>query len=131
MTLIGRVIGTAFGAFIGFLFVYFNLTEPPFIGLAIVLVILFCGMLKINHSILITVTLCLLIMFNPDREGGLLRYTFFRTVDTALGVLIGVLINWFVAPPKHLENLVKELENLLQLVKSIDKGAKALPSLQS
>ena len=114
---ISRVIGTAIGAFIGFLFAYFELNSPPFIGLAIALVIIICGLLKIRDSILITVTLCLLIMFNPTREGGLLNYTFRRTLDTALGVIIGFLVNRFIAPPNHLKSLVIELELLCKLTK--------------
>lgn len=126
----GRVLGTAIGAVIGFLFAFFELNSPPFIGLAIVLVILICGLLKTNHSILITVTLCLLILFNPNRQGGLLHYTFFRTLDTALGVFIGFLINRFVAPPNHLKSLVTELEILIALTQGAIKDNMKLPELK-
>jgi len=126
----GRIIGTALGAFIGFLFAHFELESPPFIGLAIALVIIICGLLKITHSILITVTLCLLILFNPNREGGLLSYAFFRTLDTAIGVIIGFLINRFIAPPNHLKALIKKLENLDALTKKVVKNAQKLPELK-
>jgi len=126
----GRIIGTALGAFIGFLFAHFELDSPPFIGLAVALVIIICGLLKITHSILITVTLCLLILFNPNREGGLLSYTFFRTLDTAIGVVVGFLINRFIAPPNHLKSLIKKLENLDALTKKVLKNAQKLPELQ-
>jgi len=128
---IGRVIGTAIGAFIGFTFAFFELSSPPFIGLAIALVIIICGLFKIRDSILITVTLCLLIMFNPTREGGLLLYTFRRTLDTALGVVIGFLINRFIAPPNHLKSLITELEILLTLTRKVLKNANKLPELQN
>lgn len=126
----GRVIGTAIGAFIGFIFTFFTLNSPPMIGLAIVLIILICGLFKINHSILITVTLCLLIMINPDREGGLLNYTFFRTLDTALGVIIGFLVNRFIAPPNHLKALISELEFLCKLTQKTLKDESKLPTLK-
>ena len=128
----GRVIGTAIGAFIGFVFAYFQWDSPLFIGFAIALVIVTCGLLKITHSILITITLCLLIMFNPNREGGLFNYAFFRTLDTALGVVIGFLINRFVAPPNHLKALVSELENIYKLTeRSLKaKSGTQLPKLK-
>ena len=126
----GRIVGTAVGAFIGFLFAYFELSSPPIIGLAVVIAIIICGLLKINHSIFITVTLCLLIMFNPNREGGLLNYTFFRTLDTASGVIIGFLVNRFIAPPNHLKNLTSELESLYELTKESLKDDSKLPSLK-
>jgi len=126
----GRVVGTAIGAFIGFIFAYFELSSPPVIGLAIVLVIIICGLLHIQHSIFITVTLCLLIMFNPNREGGLLHYTFFRTLDTALGVIIGFLVNRFIAPPNHLKALVTELEELCILTKRALQDGSNLSELE-
>jgi len=125
-----RVIGTAFGAFIGFLFAFFELSSPPLIGLAIALIIIICGLLKIPQATLITVTLCLLIMFNPDRDGGLFNYTFFRTLDTAIGVVIGFLINRFIAPPNHLKSLVTELEILCKLTKDALKDDSKLPELK-
>jgi len=126
----GRVIGTAIGAFIGFIFAYFKLNSPPAIGLAIVLVILICGLLKITHSILITVTLCLLIMLNPSREGGLFNYTLFRTIDTAIGVIIGFLVNRFIFPPNHLKALGVKLENLCIVTKKALKDDNELPELK-
>lgn len=127
---LGRIIGTAIGAFIGFLFVYFNLTNPIGIGFAISLVIIICSTLKIQQSILITVTLCLLIMFNPNREGGLFNYAFFRTLDTTLGVIIGFLINRFVAPPDHLNSLITALEFLLELGREAVDDAHKLAQLK-
>jgi len=127
---LGRVIGTAVGAFIGFIFAYFQISSPPVIGLAIVSVIIICGLLKINHATFITIALCLLIMFNPVREGGLLRYTFFRSLDTALGVIISFFVNYFIAPPNHLKSLVTELEVLHRLTKKIIKDGDKLPELK-
>jgi len=112
---IGRIVGTAIGAFIGFIFASFYLDSPIAIGIAIAIVIIICILLNIKHSILITVTLCLLIMFNPTREGGLLNYTFRRTLDTTLGVVIAFFINRFIAPPNHLKSLVEQLEVLLEV----------------
>ena len=127
---VGRVIGTAIGAFIGFLFAYFELESPPAIGLAIAMAIIICVFLNIKHSILITVTLCLLILFNPNREGGLFNYAFLRTRDTALGVIIGFLVNRFIAPPNHLKSLIIELESLSKLTKKTLKDNNKLPKLK-
>ena len=127
---IGRIVGTAIGAIIGFIFAYFDVSSPPLIGSAIAFIIIICGLLKIQHSILITVTLCLLIMLNPDHEEGLINYTFFRTLDTAIGVVIGFLVNRFIAPPNHLKSLALELEILSKLAKDALKDSSKLPKLE-
>jgi len=128
---IGRIIGTAVGAFIGFIFAHFSFDSPIAIGIAVALVIIICMLLNIRHSILITVTLCLLIMFNPAREGGLLFYTTRRTLDTTLGVVIAFLINRFVAPPNHLKSLVNQLEALSILTKDALENQVDWDGLQS
>lgn len=127
---VGRIVGTALGATIGFIFAYFGLTSPPLIALAIAAVIIISGWLRIRHSIMITVTLCLLIIFNPTPEGGLVLYASFRTLDTSIGVVVGLLINRFVAPPNHLKNLVAELEALYDVAKNAHTDSQQLPVLQ-
>lgn len=127
---LGRIIGTVVGACIGFIFAYFELSSPPVVGFAIVLVIIICGLFNINHAIFITITLSLLIMFNPTREGGLLRYTFFRTLDTSLGVIIGFLVNRFIWPPNHLKSLITELEYLDTVTKKALTDYSQLPELR-
>jgi len=127
---IGRIVGTGIGAFLGFLFAHLELSSPPLIGLVIALVIIFCGLLKIQHSILITITLCLLIMYNPDRGDSLLDYAFFRTLDTAVGVIVGLLVNRFIAPPNHLKSLVTELDILSKLAQESLKDSNKLPEFE-
>ena len=127
---IGRVLGTVVGALIGFIFASFELSSPPALGLAMMLVIITCGLLKINHSIFITFTLCLLIMLNPNRQGGLIHYTFFRSLDTALGVVVGVLVNRYIAPPDYLKNILAELELLPPLIKKTLGDLDKLPALK-
>lgn len=112
-----RVIGTAIGALVGFVFAYFNINTPWFVPIAIVVVIVICRALSIEHAIPITVTLCLLIMFNPNREEGFFIYTFLRLLDTAVGVIVGSVVNRFVAPPNHLKFIHRELVALNKLVK--------------
>jgi len=126
----GRVLGTVIGAFIGFIFASFELSSPPALGLAMMLVIITCGLLNISRSIFIAFALCLLIIFNPDREGGLFYYTFFRSLDTALGVVIGVLINRYIAPPDYLKILLTELEGLPALIAKAQKESDKLLTLK-
>jgi len=127
---IWRIVCTVIGAFTGFIFAYFDFYSPPLIGLAIAFIIIICGLLKIQNFIFLTVTLCLLIMFNPDRQDGIISYTFLRTLDTAIGVVIGFLVNRFIAPPNHLKSLVMELEVLSMLAKETLKDSSKLPELE-
>ena len=126
-----RIIGTSVGAFIGFLFGYFNLTAPPLMALAVVLVILACRLLKIGDAVFITLTLCLLIMLVPEREGGLFIYTTSRVLDTAVGLVVALVINFFVAPPNYLNTLTQELENLYFLTKKTIEDRSNLPKLKN
>jgi len=42
-------------------------------------------------------------------------YTVVRSLDTALGVVVGVVINYLIAPPNHLGELVARMEKFKQL----------------
>jgi uncharacterized membrane protein YgaE (UPF0421/DUF939 family) len=79
---------------------------------------------------MITITLCLLIIFNPNREGGLFNYAFFRVLDTTVGVIIGFVINRFIAPPNHLRFLINELEALQKVAQNTCIDDSLLPALQ-
>ena len=50
-----------------------------------------------------------------QREGSLITYTVVRSLDTALGVVVGVVINYLIAPPNHLSELVIRMEKFKQL----------------
>lgn len=125
-----RIIGTAVGAFIGFVFAYFELTSPPLIALAIVMVIIACGLLKIEEAIFITFTLCLLIMLNPDRDEGLFLYTALRVVDTAIGLVIGVVINYYIVPPNYLKSLTLKLDSFYALTEKVADDRSLFPKLK-
>ena len=128
---IGRILGTAIGAFVGFVFGSLGFDSPLAIGIAVAIVIMICVKLNILHSTLITITLCLLIMFNPDREGGLFNYALFRTLDTAAGVVVGFLVNRFFAPPNHLKYLIKKLELFYELSLTAERDEDILYKLKS
>jgi len=126
-----RILGTVAGASIGFVFAYFELTSPLFISLAIVIVIITCSTLKLEEAIFIAFTLCLLIMLVPDREGGLLAYTVFRVLDTAIGLIVGVVINYYIEPPNYLKKLTIRLEKLHALTEEVRQNHALLPNFKS
>lgn len=126
-----RILGTVVGAMIGFIFAYFELTSPFFIALAIVIVIIICSTFKMEESIFIAFTLCLLTMLFPDREGGLFAYTAFRVLDTAIGLIIGVVVNYYIEPPNYLKKLTIRLEKLHILTEEVRQNRALLPSFKS
>ena len=113
----GRIFGILTGATIGFIFVSFGLTSPPFIGIAIICVIIASQFFKLlSDSVFITFTLCVSIMVNP-REEGLILYTLMRVLDTSIGLVIGVIVNYFIAQPNYLKDLTLEINKIHNLTK--------------
>lgn len=107
---ITRVYGTILGGFIGYLFIA-NLTPNPFwIGLSVVSTIYFCHCLNLNSSISIAVTVCVSILLGSSDQPPLI-YSFFRTTDTIVGVLVGVCVNYFIAQPKPSQTFLKQVED--------------------
>jgi len=121
-----RILGTVLGAFIGFLFAIFNLTHPLFhplyIGLAIIFTIVCCNALKLSGSIMISLTVCVSIIVG-DTDRSLLAYAFFRTTDTSMGIIVSLLVNYFILQPNYLGDLTEEMEKIeaisIDFVKSI------------
>jgi|GEM_PF-472880 len=116
-----RIIGTVMGALNGFLFATVGsylfpsfVDHPIYIGLAIIFTIICCNALKLTGSILISLTICFsIIAGNSDPQfSSLLAYTFFRTTDTSIGIIVSLLVNYFILQPNYLGDLSEEIEKI-------------------
>ena len=109
-----RVKGTILGGIIGFLIVLINPGEIILSGVGVMVTIYICNMFKLNKSILVACVTFLsihlgIIDTNPA------QYSFFRVLDTSIGVIIGVLINYIIARPNYLHSTINEFKEIERL----------------
>lgn len=112
-----RVLGTMIGAMIGVVFAFINPESIILIGIGIIMVIYICNLLKWNSSISIAAVVFCVIMTSLDGKNPFF-YGINRIFDTYIGIVVAVLVNYFIFPPKQLDKIL-EGSNCI-LVKSID-----------
>jgi uncharacterized membrane protein YgaE (UPF0421/DUF939 family) len=107
---LNRVKGTIVGGIIGFLFALIQPGEPILCGLGVMLTIYVCNMLKINSVVVACVTFLAIHLgvgtYNPA------YYSFHRVIDTSVGVIIGVVVNYLIARPNYLGKTINEFKNI-------------------
>ncbi len=128
-----QFVGMFFGATLGVLFLYLPLPWQLCVGVGIVLVITLYNVFRINFSptlpCLIIVTMCI----TPDIQP--LVYAGGRLWDTAIGLLVGLVINVLILPydnsmkvRKHIVYLEKEVISFLE---EMFDGDKKLPNTKT
>ena len=123
---LNRLKGTFIGGLIGFIFVLIHPGNPILSCLGIITTIYICNVLKINNSISIACVVYCAIYLGVGTNNPI-AYSFHRIVDTSIGILIGVCVNYFIYRPNYLGriyNEIREIENTsIRLLKSeIEKG---------
>lgn len=133
---LNRLKGTFIGGLIGFLFVLIHPGDPIISCLGIITTIYICNILKINKSITIACVVYCAINLNIG-DANPIVYSLSRILDTSIGVIVGVAVNYFIYRPNYLESIYKEIriieETSIKLLKSeIEKGEHAdISSLKS
>ena len=101
-----RIIGTMIGGLFGIIIIYisdlfpilYKLT-PLVTGFGIVIVIYICTVIKRPESVIISCIVLTGIMINYSTESY--SYAINRSVDTAIGIIIAILINKYLNPPEN------------------------------
>ncbi len=118
-----RLLGTVLGAAIGYVFALIHFNHPLHLGLAVIVTIICCNALKINSSIIIAATVCVSILMGITADQDPLIYSLLRTTDTSIGIIVGILVNYYIAQPNYLGRLTNEIEKIelmtIELVKNI------------
>lgn len=133
---LNRLKGTFIGGLIGFLFVLIHPGDPIISCLGIITTIYICNILKINKSITIACVVYCAINLNIG-DANPIVYSLSRILDTSIGVIVGVAVNYFIYRPNYLESIYKEIKIIektsIKLLKSeIEKGEHAdISSLKS
>lgn len=105
-----RIGGTIIGGLAGFLCVLIKPGDPILAGIGTMVTIYSCTLLKINSGIIVSSVTFLsihlgIITSNPA------NYSIQRVIDTSVGVVIGVIINYLLARPDYINVTYKSLKN--------------------
>ena len=107
-----RLLGTFIGALIGFFFAIINPNSLFLLGIGIMIIIYICNLLKWNSSISIAGVAFCAIMINLGGDNAF-SYSYNRLFDTFLGIIVSILVNYFVFPPNYFNELLKTSEELI------------------
>lgn len=110
-----RVLGTLIGGLIGFLLVLISPANPILCGIGIMIVIKCCNMFKLSSLVVSSVTFLSLYLGYVDSAP--LVYSIQRIIDTSIGVIMGLIINYSVARPNYYNNTINEFEKIKYLCK--------------
>lgn len=116
-----RVKGTMMGGLVGFLCVLIKPGDPILCGLGIMATIYGCTMLGINSGIIVSSVTFLSIHLGII-ESNPAYYSIHRILDTSVGVVIGVIINYVLARPDYLELTDKSLNNARKITRECVKS---------
>jgi uncharacterized membrane protein YgaE (UPF0421/DUF939 family) len=116
-----RMLGTIIGATLGMVASLLGLENPVVIGFVIIIIIFILDRFHWNLSISIATIVFLSIIFGAGEENPL-SYSLNRILDTFVGITTGVLVNYFVFPPRLSEKIYGYSFSLIQeVVKVIDE----------
>ncbi len=103
---VNRMQGTIIGAILGLIFSTIRKGNPFLISLGTIIIITFCNKFKLKKAIVISNTVFIAIMINLSAKTPL-EYSFFRLLDTLLGIVISVLVNYLLFAPKLHEKILE------------------------
>lgn len=111
-----RVKGTLIGGIVGYFCALINPGNPILAGIGIMASIYGCTALNISSGIIVSSVTFLsihlgIITSNPA------YYATHRVIDTSVGVVIGVLINYLLARPDYVESTTRHLSKIEKMAK--------------
>ncbi|MGL4847896.1 MAG: FUSC family protein [Clostridium sp.] len=101
--LIGTIIGAIFGTIFIWVLINFTVFDSyiPFVsGIGIVLSIYTCNLFNKPGSVTISCIVFLVIMVNYNGPQSY-AYALSRSIDTAIGIIVAILVNKYFNPPKE------------------------------
>lgn len=95
-----RMLGTVVGALVGLVFAIISPENAALSGLGIIIIIYICNTFSWKKSVTISCTVFLVIMLSLQDRGPV-EYSINRTLDTFLGIIVAVFVNYFISPPEY------------------------------
>lgn len=115
-----RMRGTTIGAVTGITLAYIGQNNIILTTLGVIIVIYLCNIFEFKKSVPIACIVFLAIMTNLDDMTPLV-YGTKRLLETFLGIIVSVLVNFFIFPPEVTENLNKKYNIMKEDVNEIFK----------
>jgi uncharacterized membrane protein YgaE (UPF0421/DUF939 family) len=100
-----RMLGTLLGAAIGFIFALLLPGNSILCGLGVIIVIYMLNILNWKNSVSIGCIVFLVIMTNLNGRSPFI-YSINRILDTFIGIIIALFVNYIIYPPKYLERII-------------------------
>lgn len=95
-----RMLGTVVGAVVGFVCASVRPGSALLSGIGIIAVIYLCNLLNWKESASIACIVFCAIMLNLKGSSPIL-YSINRIIDTFVGIIVAVSVNYFIKPPKN------------------------------
>ncbi len=116
-----RVKGTIIGGIVGYLMVLLNPGDPILCGIGAMITIYMCNLFKLNNAITVaSVTFASIHMGVIVSDPA--RYSIFRVIDTSIGVLVAIVINYIIARPDYLNIINDEFIKIEKISKNFVKS---------
>ena len=112
-----RMLATFVGAVIGLIFSYILPYNYFFIGLGIIVVIYIHNIFNWKQSLALSAIVFLAIFLNQG--GNRLYYAIHRLLDTFIGIIVSMIINFFIATPNNVQSLQYIKENIYTVLKDL------------
>lgn len=110
-----RILGTFLGALVGLIFALIGPSNPLLIGIGIIIIISISNWLKWNKSITIAGVVFIAIMVNLNGKSPWV-YSLNRITDTIIGIVLAVLINYFISPPIKVDKVLDHYHQLYSIL---------------
>jgi len=117
-----RILGTILGAAVGLLCSFISIGNPIIIGLGTIVVIYLCNRLGWSKSITIATVVFISIIMNVEK-GKELYYSLNRVLDTTVGIIVAVVVNYAISPPLTKDKIYAES---LKLINKFSQTLKAI-----
>lgn len=105
---LSRIKGTILGGIIGYLFALLGTGDAIIATFGIIATIYICNLLDMTEEVSISCVTFIAIHLGSI-DTGLLAYSINRVIDTSVGVIIGVVVNYSLARPRHKSNIHTDL----------------------
>lgn len=99
-----RILATIMGALVAVIIEYLFPRNVIFLGLGIIIVIQILNILGWKHSVALAAIVFIAVSLSQDVD--ILSSAYNRTLDTFVGIVVGVLVNYFIATP-NIDKLFK------------------------
>ena len=107
-----RMFGTFIGAVFGLVGSLISPNNAILCGIGVIVVIYLCVLLKWPKAVIIACVVFLVIMTNMGGRNPWI-FSASRLIETFLGIVIAVIINYSVVPPNHIDKILIRLNEII------------------